>query len=62
MKQKKQFRELSDEELESVTGGLGIERRNCLPKSSFEGCLCPSQYREHGNDCCKLQRKKTKDD
>ena len=49
-KQKKQFTELSDEELKQVTGGRGFEPK-CYPKTSYEGGVCPSSYADKGDEC-----------
>ena len=50
--EKKQFRELSDDELEKVTGGFNLEEEQCHPKTSYEGGVCPSSYADKGDECC----------
>ena len=51
-KQKKQFTELSDEELKKVTGGFNLEEEKCYPKTSIEGGVCPSIFADKGDKCC----------
>ena len=51
-KQNKQLTELSDEELEKVTGGFNPEEEKCSPKTSFEGGACPSSFADKGDKCC----------
>ena len=48
----KKFRQLSDEDLKQVTGGLNLEEEQCYPKTSFEGGVCPSSYADKGDKCC----------
>ena len=50
--QEKKFRELSDEELKQVTGGLNPGEEQCYPKTSFEGGVCPSSFADNGDKCC----------
>ena len=50
--QEKKFRQLSDEELKKVTGGLNPEEERCHPKTSFEGGVCPSSFADKGDKCC----------
>ena len=58
-KQTKQFRELSDEELEKVTGGTGLgiagpSPEICVDKAKLPGGKCGSLYSiEKGDQCCK---------
>ena len=47
--QEKKFRQLSDEELEQVTGGINPEEQ-CYPKTSFG--VCPSLFADKGDKCC----------
>lgn len=58
-KEKKQLRELSDEELEKVTGGTGLgiadpSQGICVDKAQLPGGKCGSLYSiEKGDQCCK---------
>ena len=47
MKEKKQFQELSDEELEKVTGGITI----VPPSISHEECKNPEYQCSHPEEC-----------
>ena len=56
--QKKQFRQLSDEELKQVTGGMtgGAELAQewCYYKTQLGG-VCPTGFTEQGEKCCCYQ-------
>ena len=58
-KAKKQFTELSDQELEKVTGGTGLgiadpSQERCFDKAKLPGGKCGSLYSiEKGDQCCK---------
>ena len=58
-KPKKQFTELSDQELEKVTGGTGLgiadpSQGICVDKAQLPGGKCGSLYSiEKGDQCCK---------
>ena len=57
-KEKKQFRELSDEELEKVTGGTGLgiadpSQERCFDKAKLPGGKCGLLYSiDKGDQCC----------
>ena len=57
-KEKKQLKQLSDEELEKVTGGTGLgiagpSQERCVDKAKLPGGKCGSLYSiEKGDQCC----------
>ena len=51
-KLKKQFRELSEEELEKVTGGNDPDQVQCYYKTYFNDGVCPPQGTDQGEKCC----------
>ena len=56
--QEKKFRQLSDEELEKVTGGTGLgiagpSQERCVDKAKLPGGKCGPLYSiEKGDQCC----------
>ena len=56
--QEKKFRQLSDQELEKVTGGTGLgiadpSQERCFDKANLPGGKCGSLYSiEKGDQCC----------
>ena len=56
--QEKKFRQLSDEELEKVTGGTGLgiadpSQERCFDKAKLPGGKCGLLYSiEKGDQCC----------